>query len=70
VLARDPLCKDCLEETPPRTTLASEAHHVDGDNTNLALENGRGLCKRHHSRRTATGASGFAKHARGRAAEG
>jgi len=61
VLARDPLCIDCLAEHPPRTTAATEAHHVDGNNANIALENGAGLCKPHHSRRTAAGPTGFRK---------
>src|SRR5260370_14794147 len=59
ILALHPLCEDCLDEKPPRTTASTEAHHIDGDNTNLAEENGCGLCKPHHSRRTATSRRAF-----------
>lgn len=59
ILARDPLCVRCLKENPPRTTPSTEAHHVDGDNRNLAAENGEGLCKSHHSRETSTSRRAF-----------
>ncbi len=59
ILSREPLCMDCLEENPPRTTASTEAHHVDGDNTNMYAENGRGLCKPHHSSRTAASRNAF-----------
>ncbi len=50
VLARDPLCVDCLGEG--RSTLATDADHIDGDPFNRQLSNGRGLCRKCHNRRT------------------
>ena len=50
VLARDPLCIDCLAgglQTP-----ATDADHIDGDTFNRQIDNGRGLCRKCHNRRT------------------
>ena len=56
-LQRSPLCHDCGREKPPRVEPATEVHHLvklaEGgthDESNLL-----GLCKRHHSIRTARG---------------
>src|SRR5579859_760767 len=65
ILGRDPLCVDCLKENPPRTTAATEAHHIDGDVTNLSAENGAGLCKPHHSKHTAASRTSFGRNLRG-----
>lgn len=50
VLMRDPWCVDCLADG--RHVVATDADHVDGNPFNRALENGRGLCRRCHNRRT------------------
>lgn len=50
VLARDALCIDCLAER--RSTPATDADHIDGDTFNRQLDNGRGLCRTCHNRRT------------------
>lgn len=54
-LAAEPLCRDCLAETPPRITAATRWDHITplahgGDDTD---ENGRALCEPHHLIRTA-----------------
>lgn len=50
VLKRDPLCIDCLAEG--RSTPVTDADHIDGDPFNRQLDNGRGLCRKCHNRRT------------------
>ncbi len=50
VLLRDQQCVDCLAEG--RTTNATDADHIDGNPFNRQLDNGRGLCRRCHNRRT------------------
>lgn len=50
VLRRDPICVDCLAEG--RGSPATDADHIDGDPFNRQLDNGRGLCRKHHNRRT------------------
>jgi 5-methylcytosine-specific restriction protein A len=46
-LHADPLCQEpgCVEA-------ATEVDHVDNDRRNLAWENLRSYCKKHHSRKT------------------
>ena len=46
ILARDPICKICNREP------STEADHIDGDNTNLSVSNGQGLCKSCHGSKT------------------
>lgn len=57
VLAESPLCVDCLAEG--RAELAREVHHKISrrERPDLAFDaaNLAGLCKPHHSRRTARG---------------
>jgi len=55
ILARDPLCVHCRERG--RTTPATEADHIVPlrRGGGWSLENGQGLCKSCHSRRTARG---------------
>lgn len=50
VLRRDPLCVDCRARG--RVAIATDADHIDGNPFNRALENGRGLCRKCHNRRT------------------
>lgn len=56
-LARHPLCEDCLAEG--KIEPAEEVHHLkkvaDHPELRLVEANCRGLCKPHHSRRTAAG---------------
>jgi 5-methylcytosine-specific restriction protein A len=56
-VSRHPLCADCLEEN--RYTPTAEVHHViklrDAPHLRLVEDNCRGLCRTHHSRRTAKG---------------
>lgn len=59
VLARSPICStdDCNE-------VATEAHHltpISRGGEQYAMENGRALCKRCHSRTTATEDGGFGR---------
>lgn len=44
ILARHPICTECNEKA------SVTAHHMDGDRTNFALENGTGHCKPCHER--------------------
>ncbi len=46
ILNRDPVCKICGRAP------STEADHIDGNNRNLSLENGQGLCKTCHSKKT------------------
>ena len=46
VLKRDPVCVDC------KATRSTEAHHIDGNTSNRELDNGMGLCRLCHNRRT------------------
>lgn len=57
VLNRNPLCVECQAES--RITVANEVDHIDGDASNNALVNLQGLCKSHHSRKTARENGGF-----------
>ena len=50
VLRHNPLCVDCVAEG--RSAPATDADHIDGDPFNRQLDNGRGLCRLHHNRRT------------------
>lgn len=50
VLKRDPLCVDCRARG--KATPATDADHIDGNQFNRLLENGRGLCRKCHMRRT------------------
>ncbi len=50
VLTRDPLCVDCLDEGI--SMRATDADHIDGDAFNRQVDNGRGLCRQCHNRRT------------------
>jgi 5-methylcytosine-specific restriction protein A len=56
-LAAHPLCADC--EAEGRTTAAAEVHHIVkvavDPSKKLEESNVLGLCKRHHSMRTARG---------------
>ena len=56
-LRANPVCEKC--STPERPVVATEVDHMDGDNTNDATRNLRSLCKRCHSRKTATQDGGF-----------
>ena len=47
ILARDPICMVC------HVKQSTEADHIDGNNKNLDMDNGQGLCKRCHSQKTA-----------------
>ena len=56
-LKANPLCHDCLNETPQQVTPAKEVHHIlakkkGGDDND---ENLMSLCRKHHSIRTARG---------------
>lgn len=66
VLRRDPICVDCL--AAGRATPATDADHIDGNPFNRALDNGRGLCRTCHNRRT-HGADARARHAEPAAAK-
>jgi len=50
VLERHPFCVDCLANG--LSTPATDADHIDGNTFNRAIENGRGICRRCHNRRT------------------
>lgn len=56
-LAKNPLCVMCLAETPSRVTPATEADHITphkGDQVLFDDDNNlQGLCKMHHSQKTA-----------------
>lgn len=57
VLSRDPLCVMCKGDG--RIVVATEVDHIDGDATRNTLDNLQGLCRSHHSRKTATENGGF-----------
>jgi 5-methylcytosine-specific restriction endonuclease McrA len=56
VLARDPLCKVCIEESgEANADLSTQADHVmpiARGGAVFDLDNGQGLCARHHSIKT------------------
>lgn len=56
VLAEQPLCPVC--EAQGRIEPAVDVDHIDNDSHNNSRENLRGLCKSHHSEKTATEARG------------
>lgn len=63
VLARDPLCKECLRATPQRLTPSREADHIvplaEGGAEDVS--NMQGLCRPCHSRKTARSSRGLAR---------
>lgn len=62
VLKREPLCRACKDENPPRYTAATHVDHIDGDASTFEsnrLENLQPLCASHHSIKTAKENGGF-----------
>ena len=47
VLAKHPICTTIGCDKP-----ATDVDHIDGDNTNLTMDNDQGLCKSCHSKKT------------------
>lgn len=55
--AEFPLCRMCLQETPPRTSLATELDHIvplhmGGKETSDPFHNRQGLCDEHHEQKS------------------
>lgn len=57
VLAQEPLCRECAKAQVLRA--ATQVDHMDGDDSNNAMENLQPLCASCHSRKTAKQDGGF-----------